>query len=261
MKKLFEFDLYKLSAAIAFGVFSLNYSPAASAIAIYDAHSSLSLTLSDVSTLNGQGSLNNNQKANWSIEVEGFDYGGPILYQFGDAEAYGSTSVVAPAAMGIGDTITQTSSSNGSATNGFSWTDALTDLDLDIFVKNFSGRELRFTFDYSITSTAKATGENALAYSGVGLWDDFDLDIIAEVEAELTELDASQFGTFDFILQSYDVNGQCGGQGAGCQYTISAFVDTYGEAEAFVTVPEPSVLMLFGIGLPALLSVARNRKS
>jgi len=165
------------------------------------------------------------------------------LTEIGDATATGSVSIVSPAvSLNILDSITQTSTSSGTAADGFAATDALTDLDISF--KNSSGQALTFSFEWSIVLEASATGD-ALANASVVLFDDFGFDILEVVDENTPGV--SDGGSFEFTLLS------------GLSNPISGFVDTFGEATAVI--PVPAAVWLFGIGLLGLVGVARRRQA
>jgi hypothetical protein len=235
MMKITKPNLRTLSAALTFGVLSFGFAPAAMAISTYDAAASFSLTLTDVSC----GGCNG-----W--DVTAFGSGSVFLSESGVASATGTTSVIDPAvSMSILDTITQSSISSGSASNGLAATDALTDL--EIIVDNFSGQALTFSFDYSIMLDASTTGI-ADASASVDFLDDLGfVDILANVDA----VDGSAGmlalnGRFAFDLADGEFN------------LISGFVDSFGSAEA---IPVPAAVWLFGSGLLGLVGIARRKQA
>lgn len=244
--KLIKANIHTLATALTFGAFILVFSSTAMASSSYDATALFSLTLTDVTD-----SIGNQVTSDWSVEVLGDDFGGADLFQSGDASASGTTSVVDPAvSLNILDGITQTSTASGTATDGFSWTDALTDL--EIFIDNFSNQALTFSFDYDITAIATATGDEALANATVDMLDDLgfvDILAIADADAQFGpgSADDSQFGTFLFTLQAGDFN------------TILGIVDSTGEAASVV--PVPPAVWLFGSGLLGLAGVARRKQA
>jgi len=247
MMNLFKSDLHTLTAALTLGTLSICFAPAAMAVSTYDAEASFSLTLADVTDMTGA-----TVTSGWSVEALGDDLGGVDLFEFGDASASGTTSVIDPAvSLSILDWITQTSTASGTATNGNSWTAALTAL--EIFVENISGQELTFSFDYDITATAWATGDEAQANATVDMLDDLGfVDILAEADAEVmfgsAFSDDSQIGSFAFTLLDGEFN------------NISGFVDSIGSASASA-VPVPAAVWLFGSGLLGLVGVARRKKA
>jgi hypothetical protein len=243
MINLFKSDLRTLTAALTLGTLSIGFAPAAMAVSTYDATASFSLTLTDVTDMAGA-----TVTSGWSVEALGDDFGGADLFEFGDASASGTTSVIDPAvSLNILDWITQTSTASGTATNGDSWTDALTDL--NIFVDNFSNQGLTFSFSYDITAVAMATGDEAQANATVDMLDDLGfVDILAIAAADTmfgpASADDSQMGSFQFTLEAGQFN------------NISGIVDSFGSASA---VPVPAAVWLFGSGLLGLVGVARRK--
>jgi len=245
MINLFKSDLHTLTAALTLGTLSIGFAPAAMAVSTYDATASFSLTLSDVTDMAGA-----TVTSGWIVEAFGDDFGGIDTFESGDASASGTTSVIDPAvSLNILDWITQTSTASGTATNGDSWTDALTDL--EIFVENFSGQALTFSFDYDITAIATATGDEAQANATVDMLDDLGfVDILAIAAADAmfgpASADDSQMGSFAFTLLDGEFN------------VISGVVDSFGSASA---VPVPAAVWLFGSGLLGLVGIARRKQA
>ena len=247
--KLTKHKLHTITAALTLGTLSIGFSPAAMAVSTYDAAASLSLTLTDVTGTGGTTVTNG-----WLVAAIGDDFGGAFLIESGDATASGTTSVVDSTSMSILDSISQSSTASGTATNGFSSTDALTNLEMS--VTNFSGQALTFSFDYDIIAIAAATGDDATANvlvellgPGLGL-----LDLLAEASANsifgpVSDSD-NQSGSFNFTLG--DGNSQIFTSVAG------GFVDSIGTADA---VPVPAAVWLFGSGLLGLVGVARRKKA
>ena len=174
----------------------------------------------------------------------GKDFGGADLTEIGDATATGSVSIVSPAvSLNILDSITQTSTSSGTAADGFAATDALTDLDISF--KNSSGQALTFSFEWSVVLEASATGD-ASAEASVDFLDDEGYVDILEIVTHNTP-DIITGGSFEFTLLNGGSN------------LIAGFVDTFGEATAVI--PVPAAVWLFGSGLLGLVGVARRRRA
>ena len=237
--KLLKFDFRTFIAAIALGALSVGFAPAASAISTYDASTEFTLTLTSVNDVTGAPAT-----SGWDVTALGKDFGGADLTEIGDATATGSLSVVSPSvSLNILDSITQTSTSSGSATDGFAATDALSDL--DISVDNFSGQALTFSFEWSAVLEASATGD-ALANASVDFLDDVGAVDILEIVTHNTP-DIITGGSFSFTLLNAESN------------LIAGFVDTFGEATAVI--PVPAAVWLFGSGLLGLVGVARRRQA
>ena len=245
MMNLFKSDLRTLTAALTLGTLSIGFAPAAMAVSTYDAEASFTLTLADVTDVTGA-----TVREGWLVEAFGDDWGGADLFEFGDASASGTTSVIDPAvSLNILDWITQTSTASGTATNGDSWTDALTDL--EIYVENFSSQALTFSFYYDITAVAMAIGDEAQANATVDMLDDLGfVDILSIAAADAmfgsASADNSQIGSFAFTLMGGEIN------------YISGVVDSFGSASA---VPVPAAVWLFGSGLLGLVGIARRKQA
>ena len=238
--KLLKFDFRTFIAAIALGALSVGFAPAASAISTYDATAEFTLTLTNVVGLvDGTPTQVTN---GW--EVTAFGDGVAVLNDSGDATATGSVILVDPAvSLSILGSITQSSTSSGTATDGFASTDALTDL--VISVDNFSGQGLQFSFEWSAVLEASATGD-ADANASLDFLDDLGFVDILEIVSENTP-DITTGGSFSFILANGESN------------PISGFVDTFGSASAVI--PVPAAVWLFGSGLLGLVGVARRRQA
>ena len=245
--KLLKSDFQTFIAAIALGALSMGFAPAASAISTYDALAEFTLTLTDVTDATGA-----QVTSGWDVTASGKDFGGVDLFESGDATATGSVSVIDPAvSLSILDSITQSSTSSGSASNGFAATDALTDL--DISVDNFSGQALTFSFDFAAMTDAItyaiAPGE-ASASASVDMLDDLGaVDIIATADSmngNPATGTGNVVGYFDFVLLDGEFN------------LISGFVDSFGDAAA---VPVPAAVWLFGSGLLGLVGIARRKQA
>lgn len=247
MMNLTKHKLHTFSAALALGALSFGFTPAAMAVSTYDASASFSLTLTDVSCVG----------CTWDVTASGS--GDALFSTSGDATATGSTSVIDPAvSMSILDTITQSSISSGTASNGFASTDALTDL--NILVSNNSGQDVTFSFDYSIVldafADASAPGDFADASATVDFLDNSGVvdifastDALAEIPLQLLATGTGTVfdsGTFTFTLADGQTN------------LISGFVDSFGSASA---VPVPAAVWLFGSGLLGLVGVARRKQA
>lgn len=248
---LIQSNLYTITAAATLGIFSLSFTPPASAIAIYNAESSFSLTLENV--FDSTGTI----LSDWSVEAKGIVVG-IDLFEFEDASASGIASVVRSSpphpwvSLSLGSMITQSATASGSATDGFAWSDVFSDL--DIKVQNNSTEAMTFSFSYDIVAIAEAIGEEAYASASVDILDKNKfsyVDILAEAEADSlfgpSLDDASQSGIIEFELLGGEFN------------KISAWIDSTGEAEA-AAVPEPAITLLFGFGLLSIPGLTRIRK-
>ncbi len=249
MMKFTKPNLRTLSTALTLGVLSFGFAPAAMAISTYDAAASFSLTLTDVTDVTGA-----TVTSGWSVDA--FGSGDVFLTESGVASATGSISVVDPLVfLSIGTGITQSSTASGTATNGFAWTDALTDLAIN--VDNTSGQDLTFNFGFDIIALASASGDLASANATVDFLDTLGaVNILAIASAGVgvplpagATGDASQSGVIQFTLGAGGVNSM----------SISGFVDSNGTAESVV--PVPAAVWLFGSGLLGLVGVARRKQA
>jgi len=238
--KLLKSDFQTFIAAIALGALSMGFAPAASAISTYDALAEFTLTLTDVTDATGA-----QVTSGWDVTASGKDFGGVDLFESGDATATGSVSVIDPAvSLSILDSITQSSTSSGTAIDGFASTDALTDL--DISVTNSSGQALTFSFDWSVVLEASATGD-ADANASVDFLDDLGAVDILEIVNQNTP-DINTGGSFAFELTTLDPKN-----------TIAGYVDSFGSASAVI--PVPAAVWLFGSGLLGLVGIARRKQA
>jgi hypothetical protein len=155
--------------------------------------------------------------------------------------------------MSIADTIIQSSTSSGIATNGFASTEALTDL--NISVDNTSGMTLEFRFDFSAmteaTTTTVSSGVISNANATVDILDDLGFVNIWVFADSVDGLPATGTGNVSGSIAFELPDGESN--------MISGFVDSYGAAEAVV--PVPPAVWLFGFGLLGLVGVARHKNA
>ncbi len=248
MKQL-KSNFHALTAALTLGALVLGMAPATTLASTYDATAEFTFTLSDVVDADG-----NQITSGWDVFALG--YGDVFLSESGDASATGSVSVIDPAVyLGIGDSITQISSSSGVATDGLAATDAFTDLEIQF--ENSLFDSLIFSFEYDINLYTDTTGD-AEAYAAVDMLDDlgfFDVQAYSSVFSGPANGDAdsnsvSLHGEVEFELFGGEFN------------LISGYVDTFGSAFAVPTanVPEPITLLLMATGLVGIGFARRNRK-
>lgn len=232
--------------SLVLGALSMGIAPVAAAISTYEAMAEFTLTLTNVTDADGF-----QVTSGWDVTASGD--GSVFTIEGGAATATGSVSVIDPPfSMSILDSITQSSTSSGSATNGFASTDALTDL--DILVENLSDQVLTFSFDFSAMTDAMTStvipGIFSEASATVDMLDD--LGFVGIVADSYTTDGNPATGTGDvsgkivFDLMGGELN------------LISGYVDSYGSADA---VPVPAAVWLFGSGLIGLIGVARRKKS
>jgi len=239
-----------LTAALTLGTLMLGMAPVTTLASTYDATAEFTFTLSDVVDADG-----NRITCGW--DVFGLGDGDVLLSESGIATADGSVNVIDPVVyLGIGDSITQTSSSSGQASNGFAATDALTDLEIQF--ENYWGDSLIFSFEYDIYLYTDTTGD-AEAHAYVDMLDDlgfFDVQAFSDVLSGPANGDADNnmlnlHGEIEFELMGDDFN------------MISGFVDTYGSAAAEHTanVPEPISLLLMATGLVGVGFASRKKRT
>ena len=249
MMNLTKHKLHTFSAALALGALSFGFTPAAMAVSSYDSSASVALTLNDVTDATGA-----QVTTGWSVDA--FGSGTVDFFESGDASATGTISVVDPAvSMSILDSILQSTTASGTATNGIAETFTFSDLAID--VANTSGQDLTFSFGFDIIALASASGDLASANATVDMLDDFGfVDILAiasagvgvQLAADATG-DASQSGVIEFTLLAGDFNSM----------SISGFIDSNGTAESVI--PVPAAVWLFGSGLLGLVGVARRKQA
>ena len=243
---LLKSRLFSYSTALAIGTLSMGFSVTASAISTYDAMAEFTLTLTNVTD-----PLGNQVTSGWDVTAAGD--GAVFVTEVGAAIATGSISVIDPAvSMSILDSITQSSTSSGSASNGVAATDALTDL--AIFVENNSGQALTFSFDFDAMTDAMTStvfpGIFSEASASVDMLDDlgyFNIQAFADAEDGNPSTGTGNIsGSVQFVLLDGGFN------------LIDGFVDSFGSAEA---VPVPAAVWLFGCGLLGMIGIARRKQA
>ena len=238
-------------AMVAIGAAAVGCLSTASANAIYDAETIFTLILRDVSDAEGS------RYDSWSVVAEEYFIDGDV-FTSGDGIVSVEDSIAANCyrELGVGDDVTQFTHTSGASGEGIAESYVLNELGVQ--VENDSLEELTFTFDYkyllsaSVGSATHAEGDDALAYGGIDVVDDFfSVDILDEAYADLIlgpEEDKSWSGsTFSFTLSPGDYN------------YISIFSYSSGIAIGAQSVPEPATLALLGIGL-VCLGISRARK-
>lgn len=247
MKNL-KSKFHTVTVVLALGSFLIGISPANTLASSYDATAEFTFTLNSV--VDESGAL---VTSGWEVFAAG--YGDVFAVESGDASATGSVNVIDPAVyLGIGSSITQTSSSSGEAIDGLATTDALTDLEISF--DNFLDQTLIFSFEYDIYLETLTTGE-AESSASVDMLDNLGLlDVQAYSEAVSGPTDddsdsntASLYGQAQFELSGGEFN------------FISGFVDTFGSAFAeSVNVPEPFSILLLATGLAGVGFASRKKR-
>ena len=245
--KLLKPDLPTFTAALILGGVSTGLAPAATAASSYDAFAGFTLTLDRVSGSGAGG--------DWTIDVFSDDLGGPTLTEEGNATADGATTLPGPS-IGIGESITQSSSSSGIAYNGTASTDAFTELAVTISNMSDSPQVFHFDWSYDIgaAASAGALGE-ANSYASIDLFDSvlgdgpIRVDILSELEAMAGPGMNESFADSDSGILNISVAG-------GETFMFDGFIDTGGTASA---VPVPAAVWLFGSGLLGLVAMARRK--
>jgi hypothetical protein len=242
--KFIKSGIQSVTASLALCVLSFGFAPAVATAASYDATAELTLTLVSVTDVTGANWL----QGGWNVNAEG-TLESESTVDSGVATANNSWDIVPFTALNVGDSITQSASASGTATNGFAESDVFTAL--NIFVANELEEQLTFTFDFSLTTDAAttATGGSANANALVDVLDDLGfVDILSDVAASGDETLSCLLGcsgSFSIDL-AFGVN------------NIEGFIDASGGADA---VPVPAAVWLFGSGLLGLIGVARRRKA
>jgi hypothetical protein len=246
MMNLLKSDFHTLTATLTLGVLSIGFAPAALAISTYDAMAEFTLTLTNVTNFNGT-----QVTSGWEVTASGFD--NVFFSEAGVASATGSTTIIdPPISLAITESITRSSISSGSATNGIASTKALSDL--DISVDNFSGMTLTFSFDFSARTDATTTTVLPGTFSSATAYVDM-LDGLGfvDITASTSSIDGKppiDTGDVTGVIDIDMLDGQFN--------NIFGFVDTFGQASA---VPVPATVWLFGSGLLGLAGIARRKKA
>ncbi len=235
----------RLTLLLGLGLASVGFATSASANALYQASTSFSLTLTGVTKANGMPSFGNH----WS--VSGYEYLiDDGMFTSGDGSTHYQDSTAANSAVDlfVGDSVTVSTGSTGEAGLGIGESNIFTGLDL--FIENNYWKDLVFSFEYkylisaTVNSTTWVDGDDAYALAGLDVLDDlFSIDILDEVTADLLygpyQDQYAYSGSFSFRLAPYEVN------------YLSAY--SYSEGSAIgAAVPEPSALLLMGLGIVAL---------
>jgi hypothetical protein len=242
-----------MTAVLAVVAASMAFAGSAGAAGVYDAWSSLTLTLDDVTYYDGGASAG----SGWSVTYDNYYFGDPNFATFtsGDGSAaYDYTPDANSASMIVNDTVTWSTSVSGSATNGAADSDAPIRLDLFTYNDHLAD-DLVFWFSWEYEISATVSGDNALAGAAMDILDWFSfpdfLDVQELVEAELpgglTTDSWSDSGTYSFLVAAEDYN------------LIQADIYSYGNAAN--AVPIPSAILLLGTGLAGIGAIRRRRTS
>jgi hypothetical protein len=249
MLKLFKSDFQKFALALTFGALSTGITSTATAASTYDAEAGLMVTLTNVTDLAG-GAVSNDD---WNVIIEGAFPSSTSMDSTGDgianANATSNIDDFSFVFLEIGDFVSQTATSDGTATNGTATSDASVGVYFQ-GISNSSEQTLRFIFDYDFTAIVTVTGDDALASASVSLLGS-DVDILAQANANsilgpLSD-DQSTSGTIIFEL------------GYGGYAQMIADLSSSGSATSVV--PVPAAAWLFGSGLLGLVAVARRKKA
>ena len=249
MMKLLKSDFNKLTTAVILGALCSGFTPAATASSTYDASAGLVVTLSSVTDLND----NAVSTAGWSVMIEGIYDPSTTMDTTGDGIANASVTTSIDRYefifLSTGDSVTQTAMSDGMVSNGTASSDAF----IGVYFQNIgnsSDQTLKFNFDYEITATANATGDDALAATSVALFGS-GVNILAEANANSISGpsydDQSTSGSFTFELTS------------GGFAQMNSTINSNGSATSVV--PVPAAVWLFGSGLIGLVGVARRKRA
>ena len=248
MMKLLKSDFNKLTTAVILGALCSGFTPAATASSTYDASAGLVVTLSSVTDLN-----DNAVSTGWSVMIEGIYDPSTTMDTTGDGIANASVTTSIDRYefifLSTGDSVTQTAMSDGMVSNGTASSDAF----IGVYFQNIgnsSDQTLKFNFDYEITATANATGDDALAATSVALFGS-GVNILAEANANSISGpsydDQSTSGSFTFELTS------------GGFAQMNSTINSNGSATSVV--PVPAAVWLFGSGLIGLVGVARRKRA
>jgi hypothetical protein len=258
MKKL-NLKLLLLITTLAIGVTCIGFATRASANAMYDASSYLSLTLTDVRSVSGYDLSCDD----WSVYYENY-WTASDTFTDGDGNATYDYTPDNSGYMSIGDTVSLSTIATGST--GLGIAESYVEAWLDTYAYNYFDYDIDFTFSFSYDLYAKVDsitglpGDDALAFAQVDILDDFfSVDVLEDVTADLLSwplVDEQTYsGSFSFTLLPY-----VEGYDPDSNY-ISAISYSSGNAvgAAPAPVPEPATMMLLGMGI-ASLGATRLRK-
>lgn len=247
MLKLLKSHFVKFALVLTFGALISGITTTATAASTYDASAGLMVTLTSVTDLSGAAVSNDD----WNVIIEGsyppftsIDSTGDGIANANATSNIGDYSFVF---LEIGDFVSQTATSDGTATNGTATSEASVGVYFQ-GISNSSQQTLRFIFDYDFTAIASAVGDDALSSASVEIWGGE--NILAAASASNlgpTSDDQSTSGSIIFEL------------GYGGYEQMVAELNSSGSAASVV--PVPAAVWLFGSGLLGLVGVARSTKS
>ena len=197
-------------------------------------------------------SSDNDVDQGWSAEATSSDIFDDRLITDGEATAVNEFSLALPTALGIGDSVSQSSSVAGSATKGssqaFGWTEML------LNVVNETATELTFLFDGNYSASVNVSGpspgsdeDRAAAYAQLVQLNPVTFAFVEEFVtiSEDTLIGPAQTAQFELTVGANSTGGAL------------LTVDTYGEADASGTIPVPAPLALLTAGLVGLVGLQR----
>jgi hypothetical protein len=243
-----------IAVALSIMLAVIGFTSSASALTMYEASSCVSLNLTDVTYGDGSSA----QWEDWTVYYENYLIDADS-FTAGDGNANYYYTPSNDGYMGIGDTVTLSTSASGGTGLGIAESYAIAGLDL--WVDNYSwDSDLVFEFDFAcylsseVSSTTGLPGDDALAAADADILDDFfSIDVLEYVEADLLlgqfQDGWNDIGTFEFTLSPDGSN------------WISAIISSDGKATGSTPVPEPGAMMLLTMGLVGIGVAGPRKKS